>query len=86
MWTGTNAGLSRLRDGVFTTYSAEQGLPSNFIYSVIEDDRGDLWFGSDIGVFRIGKDNLNDVADGRADRLAAVTYGIRERHGRGHVQ
>src|SRR5262249_10637420 len=29
LWIGTNRGVERLRDGIFTTYSAAQGLPTD---------------------------------------------------------
>src|SRR5690554_2505503 len=35
---------------IFKTYSTVQGLPSNIILSIQEDDRGDLWIGSEGGL------------------------------------
>lgn len=39
LWIGTNRGIERLRDGVFTTYSAAQGLPDGSYGPVYVDDR-----------------------------------------------
>ena len=37
LWVGTTKGIERLRDGVFTTYSAAQGLPSDGVGPVYVD-------------------------------------------------
>lgn len=36
----------------FITYSTDQGLPSNSVYSVVEDDNGFMWFGTADGLCR----------------------------------
>ncbi len=44
LWMGTqNGGLTRLRRGVFTTYTTEHGLPHNLIKGVTGDEAGNLW-------------------------------------------
>jgi signal transduction histidine kinase/ligand-binding sensor domain-containing protein len=42
LWLGTNGGLSRLKDGIITTYPAHQGRPETG--SIAEDRAGNLWF------------------------------------------
>jgi ligand-binding sensor domain-containing protein/signal transduction histidine kinase len=44
-------GLVRLKDGVFRRWSTADGLPDNGIHAVIEDDKRNLWFASNNGVF-----------------------------------
>jgi ligand-binding sensor domain-containing protein len=46
LWIGTkDGGLSRLRDGLFTTYSSRDGLANGQIISLYEDRAGTLWIG-----------------------------------------
>ena len=45
VWAGTlSGGVSRLKDGVFTTYTAADGLASNTVAAVLEAADGTTWF------------------------------------------
>ena len=47
LWIGTNGGgVSRMVDGVITTYTVADGLPGNAVRALYEDDRGHLWIGT----------------------------------------
>ena len=70
LWIATRQGLSRLKNGKFTTYTVNDGLYSNFVYSIVEDDDGNLWMSCSKGVFRVQKQELKDFADGK---IAAVS-------------
>ena len=37
------------RGGTFTTFTTEDGLPSNTVWKIAEDRQGDLWFGANAG-------------------------------------
>ena len=51
VWAGTlNAGLSRLRDGSFSSYTTVDGLASNTITAIEEDARSNLWVATPNGV------------------------------------
>ncbi|RPD42103.1 ligand-binding sensor domain-containing protein [Chitinophaga barathri] len=46
IWTGSEGfGLNRLTPatGCFKRYTTQQGLPSDYIFKVLEDDRGNMW-------------------------------------------
>ncbi len=44
LWIGTaNGGLTRMKDGKFTTYTTKQGLPNNTVKDIHEDGEGNLW-------------------------------------------
>jgi ligand-binding sensor domain-containing protein/signal transduction histidine kinase len=59
LWIGTNGGgLTRFKDGAWTAYSTEQGLPHNVVSSLYEDVAGTLWIGTEGGVARLREDNL----------------------------
>lgn len=40
----------------FTTFSIEDGLPDDVVYKVLEDDRQNLWFGTNRGLVRFNPD------------------------------
>ena len=76
LWIGySSAGVGRLKDGRFSLISKHHGLPDNSICSLMPDDRGWFWFGSDHGIFRIRQRELEDVAEGRSVSVKAVDYG-----------
>ena len=55
LWIGTTSGLF-MRDQEsdnFTVYTVENGLPSDWICAVLEDDRGDIWISSMNGLSRL---------------------------------
>ncbi len=53
-WIATKLGLNKLffedQDPVFTYYGKNEGLPNQFIYSVLEDEEGKLWMSSNRGI------------------------------------
>ncbi len=76
LWIGTaTGGLDRYENGKFTCYSTRQGLFSDEIFSILDDDAGWLWMSCSKGVFRAGKQELNDYAMGRTKRVASIAYG-----------
>ncbi len=63
-------GLTRIRNGQFARWSEKDGLPSNNIWSIYEDDEGILWIGTyDGGLarFKNGKFTSYSVKDGLFD-------------------
>jgi signal transduction histidine kinase/ligand-binding sensor domain-containing protein len=74
LWIGTESGLNRLKDGRLTRFSRDQGLPDNLVNCLLEDDFGRLWVGHDRGVYWVWKERLNEVAEGAAENVRAVTY------------
>src|SRR4029453_7847176 len=44
IWIGTDRGIERWRDPVFTTYSVRDGLPSETIGPVFVSESGETWF------------------------------------------
>jgi PAS domain S-box-containing protein len=51
VWTGTlNSGVSRFKDGHFTTYTTSDGLASNTVASILETRDGAMWFATPTGL------------------------------------
>lgn len=70
LWIGTEmAGLHRLKDGSFTTYSTDEGLPSNMVRSIYEDRSGTIWLATEGG-------GLAQLEGGRITRKYTTADGI----------
>jgi ligand-binding sensor domain-containing protein/signal transduction histidine kinase len=76
LWIGAiGCGLMRWHHGRFSTYAARQGISSDAILEIIEDDDGWLWMTSDKGIFRVLKRDLENLNQGKAERVASIAYG-----------
>lgn len=56
-WFATHGGVSKLSSNApkagFSHYTHEQGLPSDTIYALLEDEKHDIWFSSNAGVGKL---------------------------------
>jgi methyl-accepting chemotaxis protein/ligand-binding sensor domain-containing protein len=77
LWIGSNGGgVMRYKDGKFFAITTKQGLPDDTEYSLLEDKKGYLWMTCNKGIIRVLKKELNEIADGKRERLTdAVLYG-----------
>ena len=56
VWAGTlSGGVTRLKDGAFTTYTAASGLASDSVLAVLEASDGTMWFGTASGLSSLSK-------------------------------
>jgi len=56
VWMGTFAGGIVMLDqlsGVFSYYTVHDGLPDNFVKSIVEDNAGNMWIATDHGIARL---------------------------------
>jgi len=65
LWVGTDRGIERWRDPVFTTYAGPQGLPADASGPIHAAADGRVWFGPSSG-------GLFWIRDGRVHRVAAA--------------
>jgi len=79
VWAGTEGGgLLHIRGGAARVLFTESGLTDGFVRSLLEDSRGQLWVGTDDGLFRLsGADQLQRV-DGTAKIPALAVHSILE--------
>ncbi len=76
MWIGTyDEGLSRFENGSFFNYREPDGLFSNGVFAIEEDANGYFWISSNNGIYRVRRNELNEMAQGRTDRITSVGYG-----------
>ncbi len=81
LWVGTDdAGLLRVdprtnreKPSVFA-FGPEQGIPTTVVHAVLEGDDGSLWLSSNRGLFRVEKQDLDEVAAGRRARVRAIRF------------
>ena len=91
LWIGTHGGgLNRLKQGKFTHYSVKEGLFDDIVYQILEDDRGNLWMSCNKGIFKVKKEQLNQLAEGKIKSFRSVSYnekdGMKSRECNGGTQ
>ncbi len=76
LWLPTwGEGLLRVRDGRVTRYSSATGLFDDTIWSILDDGRGNFWMGSNRGIFRVSRQQLEDLANRRIATLRCISFG-----------
>lgn len=76
-WVGTlERGLLRLKEGKYNAFTIEDGLGSNSIYQILEDEREYLWMSSNVGVFKISKKEVEKFFKGEIGQVNCIIYGI----------
>jgi PAS domain S-box-containing protein len=64
LWAATEGGLSRFKDGHFSTLSSHNGLPCDAVHWMMEDDFHSVWLGTACGLVRVDRAELDEwVAD-----------------------
>jgi signal transduction histidine kinase/ligand-binding sensor domain-containing protein len=67
-------GLGRLKDGVFSHVTMEQGLYDDYISHILSDGRGRLWLAGNRGIFSVREQELNSLVAGRIKQVQSVVY------------
>lgn len=74
LWLAGTGGLTRYRDGVFTTVNESHGLPGDVISGITEDEEGFLWAGLGPGIVRLHPDEVEMVANDPAHQVDLRVY------------
>lgn len=69
LWVSSLAGLARRTASGWQHFGRAQGLPTDQIWSAIEDSQGRLWMPTNRGVVSVPLISFEDVIHGRATRL-----------------
>lgn len=76
LWIGTQGGgLDRMRDGKFKVYNTKQGLFSDEVFEILEDDFGYFWMSCVKGIFRVKRSNFDALDADPAKMLNCISYG-----------
>ncbi len=79
LWIGTwGGGLNRMKDGRIAAVTTAKGLYDDGVFSILMDDRQNLWMSSNNGVFRSGIKDLHDAADGKISAITCSVFGEAE--------
>lgn len=88
LWIGTEGyGLSmyNAKTDNFVNYNTSDGLPSNTIYKILEDDLGLLWMSTGMGLARFSPDNKKIEVYTKSDGLLSDQFnyksGIKSKNG-----
>ncbi|MEW5799868.1 MAG: two-component regulator propeller domain-containing protein [Bacteroidota bacterium] len=75
MWFGTyGGGILRLKEGRFSAITTNDGLFDNIVSHIIEDDQGYFWMGSNRGISRVNREELNNFFDGARQNIRATSF------------
>ena len=64
----------RIRDGMLTRYSRQQGLFDDFATRSLFDADGTLWVSTTTGIYSVFRKDLDDFADGRISAVKSVNF------------
>jgi signal transduction histidine kinase/ligand-binding sensor domain-containing protein len=75
VWIGSlGGGLLRFKDGRFTRFTTRDGLPSDHVNQILEDNVGWLWLGTRAGIVRVNQPALNAWSEGGSVRPFFIGY------------
>jgi signal transduction histidine kinase len=76
LWIGTRGGgLNRFKAGKFTAYTSKEGLFSDEVYEILEDDFGYFWMSCRKGIFRVSRKQLDDLDRGAIQAIGCTVFG-----------
>jgi len=79
LWIGTAGnGLNCWRAGKVTSFTGGQGLAPRTVSQIVEDDYGCLWLGCGRSIYKVGKRDLLDCADGKRPFVHSHSFGIND--------
>lgn len=77
LWIGTlGGGLNWMKDGKLHHVGSKDGMYDDVVYQILEDDFGYLWMGCNKGIYRVSKEEILDLAAGKARLVNSFSYGI----------
>jgi ligand-binding sensor domain-containing protein/signal transduction histidine kinase len=82
LWIGMEGGgLIRYRDGIFRSFSSSEGLSNGFVRSIFQDHTGQIWIGTDNGLFLLKGDRFERYDNSSRAPAIAVHAIAEDGHG-----
>jgi ligand-binding sensor domain-containing protein/signal transduction histidine kinase len=60
--------------GTIFAFTSHHGLFDDSVNHILEDDLGNFWISTEHGIYRVRKEELNDVAEGRAKAVHSALF------------
>ncbi|RKY59339.1 MAG: hypothetical protein DRP96_07115 [Candidatus Neomarinimicrobiota bacterium] len=78
-WIGTSGhGLIRFRDNQIQALSTREQFFNDYIFGIIRDFSGNLWFSSYSGIFRYSEQSLAEIFTHQNNRIAPIVFNENE--------
>ena len=78
-WLGTyGSGLFRVNGDEVVQFTTKDGMFDNVVSHVVEDEFGYFWMGSNRGISRVSKSDLNAYANDKSKKFTVYNYGIND--------
>jgi ligand-binding sensor domain-containing protein/AraC-like DNA-binding protein len=74
-WFCSLSGLQTVAHGQWFTFNQDNGLGSNTLHQLFEDDREQFWISSADGIMQVGKKELLEFAKGASNRYSCLHFG-----------
>lgn len=75
IWVCTGTGVTRIKNNSFANFNTSKGMGTDSVFQMILDYTQKVWCTSNKGVFSVKLQELEDVADGKAEKVHAKYYG-----------
>ncbi|MGC3960661.1 MAG: two-component regulator propeller domain-containing protein [Verrucomicrobiota bacterium] len=76
LWVGTRGkGISRIKGGRVTNYTTRDGLFTDEVFEILEDDLGYFWMTSRRGIFRVSRQQFDAFDAGKIAQLNCTVFG-----------
>jgi signal transduction histidine kinase len=80
LWFGSYKGLARWRNGKWTTWTVDHGLPGDGgVYEIATDDQNRFWLMTDGGILVVHRDELERTPDAQPRRFPYLRIGSLDR-------
>ncbi len=79
VWIGTYGnGLFRYENGEVIQLTVNDGLFDNIVSHIVEDEFGNFWMGSNRGISRVSRSDLNAYIEGDIPEINAYAFGVKD--------
>lgn len=79
LWIGyAGDGVGRLKNGKYSLINSAKGLMDDYASQIFADGRGAMWVLGNHGLFKVELSEMEDVAEGRAERVRSRVFGRSE--------
>jgi signal transduction histidine kinase len=79
LWIGTYGNGIRIKvKDKYIKLTSRDGLYSDIISAIVEDNKGYFWFTTNTGLFRINEEDINRFVDGTTKSVNSISFGIDE--------